>query len=284
MNKLIPFQTTRILTLPLLVSFLLFSFFARSQCDFISGIQYSGGTSEACACTWSVGLLTSCSWGNCSSANQAECEIDCVGSWFQGAGNAGLVTCSTILPVGLVDFYGHADGDKIDLYWITESETNNDRFDVYHSTNLNDFEFMASVDGAGNSTEERKYRFIHNKPAAGTHYYKLVQVDFNGNQQESNIVSIDFKMQSETDNIFSQPFPNPANEQFFFSYNGNESDKELQVKMINMSGEIVLENSMDHSYSFMNMEIDISKVPDGIYFVHFTQGSTHEKKRLVVIH
>lgn len=284
MKKSNTFQTTRITTLPLLVIILFIPFFASSQCDFISGTQYSGGTTEACACTWSVGFLTNCSWGNCSSANQAECEIDCVGSWFQGAGNAGLVTCSTILPVGLVDFYGHADGNKIDLFWITESETNNDRFDVYHSINLNDFEFMASVDGAGNSTEERKYRFIHNNPEVGTHYYKIVQVDFNGTQEETNVISIDYKMTINEENYFSNPFPNPANEQFFFSFSGYETDQELVVQLTGMSGEIVLTKLFDHAYNFMNMTIDITEVPEGMYFVDFTQGSTVEKKRLVVIH
>lgn len=284
MKKSNTFQSTRIRTLPLLGFILLISFFSRSQCGLISGTQYSGGSSEACACTWTLGFITNCSWGNCSVANQAQCEIDCSGTWFLGSGNAGLVTCSTILPVGLVDFYGHAEGEKIELFWITETETNNDRFDIYHSTNLTDFEFMTSVDGAGNSTEERKYRFIHNDPEVGTHYYKIVQVDFNGTQEETNVISIDYKLNVDTELNFSNPFPNPANEQFFFSFLGSETDRELVVQLISMSGEIVLNKVYNHAYNFMNMNIDITEVPDGMYFVDFTQGSSHEMKRLVVIH
>jgi hypothetical protein len=100
-----------------------------------------------------------------------------------------LVNSTTPLPVELLNFSASCLDDKIKLLWSTASETNNDYFSVDRSLDNNSWEFVTRVNGAGNSNSIINYAayddfpyvqtLLGNKPA----YYRMKQVDFNGNSK-----------------------------------------------------------------------------------------------------
>ncbi|MBO6763039.1 MAG: hypothetical protein JJ909_18945, partial [Roseivirga sp.] len=53
------------------------------------------------------------------------------------------------------------------------------------------------LDGAGNSSSILKYRFIDRQPFTGRSYYRLKQVDYNGNHTYSPIEGVLIKSQFE---------------------------------------------------------------------------------------
>jgi len=97
---------------------------------------------------------------------------------------------NTPLPVELVSFTGEANDTGNLLRWTTLSETNNDRFEVERSGGGNDFMKVGQVAGRGNANAAYTYEFID--PVAGSRnfYYRLRQVDFDGDQSLSNIILI----------------------------------------------------------------------------------------------
>jgi hypothetical protein len=86
---------------------------------------------------------------------------------------------STTLPVSLTSFTGNAVDNGILLNWKTVSEKNNERFDLFRSTDGNDFAYVGTR--SGNNSSGNLYNFIDRDPSAGANYYKLLQVDFDGN-------------------------------------------------------------------------------------------------------
>ena len=281
MKKFNFFHTTRLVLLPLIIYFQ--SNCLIAQCDFIDGVQYSGGSSQACACQWVSSSIVHCSWGNCSVANQSECQVDCAGDWFLGSANAGAVFCSiVILPTGVEDFYGYSSKSDIELFWITSSEVNNDRFEVYHSSDLNSFEKLTEVEGVGNSDEETKYRFVHRDAEKGIHYYQLTQVDFNGTESVTNIVSIEHNGGLEAISQFSEVYPNPASDVCYFSYYGSETTTPTHISMFNLSGELLQEETLESIHSYMGIPISLEGLEKGVYVIRLIQGTHTEIKRVSV--
>lgn len=104
------------------------------------------------------------------------------------------VSCVTNpLPITLLNFSAEKQSDKTFIQWATSSETNNDYFDVEHSIDGVNFNKIHTEKGAGNSNQTLNYQCNHNNPINGYNYYRLKQVDFDGNYTFSNINVVKFE-------------------------------------------------------------------------------------------
>lgn len=105
---------------------------------------------------------------------------------YSSSGNCNTVPIFPV-PIDLVYFDADCIGDKVELKWITLSESNNDYFSVESSYNAMDFFTVARIDGAGNSNERLDYRIVLDDPA---NYYRLKQTDFDGKFSFSSVKSV----------------------------------------------------------------------------------------------
>ena len=103
-----------------------------------------------------------------------------------------LANAGNILPTELITFIGSSKIKTIDLHWATASETNNDYFAIEKSTNEVDFEETSQVDGKGTTTSTSNYNWTDQSPKDGLNYYRLRQVDYNGDKSYSEIIVIEF--------------------------------------------------------------------------------------------
>ena len=95
-----------------------------------------------------------------------------------------------LLPVELVSFTGEAILGQSHLNWRTASERNNDHFRLLRSSDLDSWEEIARIPGAGNSQTERDYSAVDGTPVTGINYYVLVQVDVDGAETRSPVVAV----------------------------------------------------------------------------------------------
>lgn len=96
---------------------------------------------------------------------------------------------NNVLPIELMNLRAVSRGSTIDVVWETASETNNDFFELFHSSDGISYKSIAQLTGAGNSTQTKTYAFTHTHPNQGINYYYLKQTDFDGTTTNSHIVS-----------------------------------------------------------------------------------------------
>ena len=96
------------------------------------------------------------------------------------------------LPVTLVNFSIQPNPTSATLTWATATELNSDYFMVERSNHVSNFESIASVAAAGNSTEINEYSYTDERPLPGKNYYRLKQVDFDGKYSFSPVVTATF--------------------------------------------------------------------------------------------
>ena len=111
--------------------------------------------------------------------------------------NKGQVTTlpQGVLPVDLSYFYGKQIDDFIVIKFGTESETNNDKFNLERIAQGEDWAVIGEVKGHGTSVINKDYRIADLNPNLGVNYYRLKQIDFNGSYEYSDVISIDFKQE-----------------------------------------------------------------------------------------
>ena len=138
--------------------------------------------------------------------------------------NTASTNCAIVLPITLTSFNGNNIGNKNILNWTTSSEINNDYFSIEDSKNSIDFNEIGRVIGAGNSNQLLTYKFEDEQPLADVTYYRLKQVDFDGQFEYSKIIAIK-TAKDFTVNIY----PNPSKKDLYFDIS---STKEETVTII----------------------------------------------------
>ena len=98
------------------------------------------------------------------------------------------------LPVDLLQWTGEAFNKYNRLYWKTASEDNNSHFLIMHSTDGSSWRKLEEIEGHGSTSEEKSYTTDHENPPSGINYYKLIQVDYDGTEEEYNVIGINNKV------------------------------------------------------------------------------------------
>ena len=188
-------------------------------------------------------------------------------------------SCPLVLPIELVSFNGNCiEPNEVRLNWVTASETNNDYFTIERSSDGKVFESIGIVPGAGNSSSTLTYLFTDDSPLIEINYYRLKQTDFNGVFEYSKTIATPCK----NDDVSSNIFPNPAQNQLTFTYNNTQKSTDiLSLYITNSLGEMIIQNTYKYE-SFIKENLDISILSNGVYHVIFTTNTTKEVHKLVV--
>ncbi len=93
------------------------------------------------------------------------------------------------LPVELIDLHAKVFDHGILISWSTLTEINNSHFVIERTSGSRSFEPIGEVSGKGTSTEKTDYSFWDENPLPGVNFYRLRQVDMDGKESLSNVVS-----------------------------------------------------------------------------------------------
>jgi hypothetical protein len=139
-------------------------------------------------------------------------ESEGSGTIFGGPNNqtGPYVFGGTSLPIELLYFSRDLYDDCVVLYWATASESNNDYFIVDKSVTGYDWKVISIVDGSLNSSNIKQYSYKdYDIYTNGIFYYRLTQVDINGDREIFDIISVfinnrKLKKISKVNNILGQ--------------------------------------------------------------------------------
>lgn len=101
------------------------------------------------------------------------------------------------LPINLISFNVTTQNNINTLMWVTASEHNNDYFTLERTSNGEDFEIIANIDGAGNSNEMNEYTVIDPITTPSINYYRLKQTDYDGKFIYSDLISMDNRIRAK---------------------------------------------------------------------------------------
>jgi len=141
-----------------------------------------------------------------------------------------------ILPVSLTRFTASCNNEKVELSWETASETNNDYFEIERSYDGLYWYYIGRIIGAGNSNEQIDYNFI-DKDINGdkTVYYRLKQVDYDGQSSYSESITSNCKNQHQL-SVYVYPDLNNKKTTIYFS---QMTTSEYNLDIINNLGIVV---------------------------------------------
>jgi hypothetical protein len=193
-----------------------------------------------------------------------------------------LLNNTVALPVELVSFDVNKINDaQAKLDWSTAWETNNRGFEIERSTNGVYWTNIGFVAGNGNSNQLLHYTFPTSLAGINSTsvYYRLKQVDFNGNFQYSPVrVTRLNAAVSGAEEIY----PNPVINKFSIKLSAAEAGETVKVTILDMTGKIVLASEqviVEVDNFTLNMNVDNLK--KGNYIVNISSVTTSHNVKLV---
>jgi hypothetical protein len=171
------------------------------------------------------------------------------------------------LPVELLAFDAIVCEKEVCLSWSTASEQNASHFLVEVSTDGVEYRLVDSVIAVGNSSVQQAYASKDFSPSPGLNYYRLVQVDRNGEATTYGPIGLDFSSDARW-NVFPNPTSDGA-----VQLSGVSPGSLIQVT--DLSGRLV------YSFTWNNTSMALP-LHGGIYLVHVVDSKGKSTRRLVV--
>lgn len=188
-------------------------------------------------------------------------------------------SCGSIMPIGsyspaplpieLINFSLRSNESSVDLDWSTASEQDNAYFQLERAGADRNFEVLAKIDGALNSSNINTYAYTDASPLSGLNYYRLVQVDLDGTMHYHNTLSYQQSGKGEL-----TVYPNPAKDQLMV---GTADMIGGTLELCDLSGRIIQTKIITGKLS----ELSIDALQSGMYILSVEYNGIRFNDRFV---
>jgi hypothetical protein len=175
------------------------------------------------------------------------------------------------LPVELLIFNGESINGINHLKWATATETNNDHFEIQRSRNGREFTTISTMPGAGNSTAQHQYATADAISPLGISYYRLRQVDYDGHDSYSEIISVKNSYGSGL-NIESY-----NNGTLYVNYKSG-CNQNVLLRLIDMQGKLIHSEEISFTKGINQFTMNTPELGNGIYLLEALDQSMNSSK------
>lgn len=186
---------------------------------------------------------------------------------------------TNVLPVELTSFSAAINAQNVALNWTTSTEINNHGFDVQRSIDGDVFKTLTFVTGNGTTSETQYYSYVDdNLQQKQTYYYRLKQMDFDGQFEFSEVIAatVDFANES-----YTKLYPNPSTGATRLRYTAS-TVAELTITLYNATGQKLSREIRGVSEGRNNLDFDFSSLSKGTYFLQLESGNNREQQKLII--
>ncbi|WBA43575.1 T9SS type A sorting domain-containing protein [Hymenobacter canadensis] len=175
------------------------------------------------------------------------------------------------LPVELKSFTAQLRNGQVNLNWVTASEKNNKGFEVQRSQDAREFSTILFKQGNGTTSARSNYDAVDARPLAGLSYYRLKQIDTDGQFSYSPVVTV--KSAGLTEASF---YPNPTSGKLTVALPQATTAEGLRVRISDLTGRVLREQTLP-----VTGELDLTTLPAGTYVVTVGTGDQQVTRKVV---
>jgi hypothetical protein len=187
------------------------------------------------------------------------------------------------LPVALSSFEAVKEGStNVGLYWNTASEIRSSHFILERALEYGKFEAIDKVKAAGNSNRMISYQYKDANVAevlnTNTVFYRLKMVDLDGTFEYSQVRTVRFGDDTETDITV---FPVPFNNEISIFIAASEARKG-NIEVVNVMGSVCYKSSYTIKAGGDKVSLtELSNLPAGVYMVRIQMNNEWVVRKVI---
>jgi hypothetical protein len=136
------------------------------------------------------------------------------------------------LPVEFLNINARQKGSGVSVIWSTSQEFNSSRFDIEKSADGNtNWSIVSSISAAGNSSTVKNYNAYDASPLNGVNFYRIKQVDKDGNFKYSKTVLVKLNLVKTGVSVLTNPFHNSLTIDF-----SSATEQVVSARLIDITG------------------------------------------------
>ena len=194
--------------------------------------------------------------------------------------DAGLTT-EEIQPFSLMSFEVNTLNDcKSALTWTIVNSFTKDHFDIQRSADGRLFEDLAAMDVMETSIGPNLYSFIDHESPSGA-YYRLKIVDIDGSSIYSDVVKSLARRCADIEPDLTI-YPNPFKGQTTVEFDMPRFES-VELTIVDQIGTQVKTKVIDSHKGINRQDLDLTELPEGIYFLRFRVGHQLFNHKLVKV-
>jgi photosystem II stability/assembly factor-like uncharacterized protein len=190
------------------------------------------------------------------------------------------------LPVELTTFLATLSNNRVQLFWKTASELNNQGFEIQRKLENSEWVTIGFTKGQGTTTQNNSYEFSDNVTHinSGIVQYRLKQIDFNGDYEYSDIVEVQIAPAKFS---LQQNYPNPFNPSTKINWQSPVASWQT-LKVYDILGNEVAtlvneyRNAGSYEIAFNSSSIK-HYTSSGVYFYRLQVGNFVETKKMILL-
>jgi hypothetical protein len=192
-----------------------------------------------------------------------------------------ITTIPTVLPVSIGYFAANQAGSQIALEWTTTQDVQDvSRFEVESSGDGIVFDRIADVDASQHSSQQ-PFRYSDVNPRDGANYYRILQVNRNGELFTSTVVSAHYE---KTHSAFTLGAVSPgADGESYLAQYALDDNSSLQYQLLNAVGQTLQEGNLQGSTGRNELSLPLRSLDPGVYVLSMqTEKGDHQSVKFLV--
>jgi hypothetical protein len=186
---------------------------------------------------------------------------------------------SAILPIELLRFEvtKYSETSAL-LSWETASEKNSLGFEVFRSGDGENWEKIGFVASPRSASNGHRYTFVDEMPLQGDDYYRLKQLDHDGQESFSPVRHLYFDGESS---LAISLVPNPHSSNFTLRLRGAGQSATAQLQLVDALGRIVWQANEGLQQGSLSRRIETQHLQKGFYLLKIQVGEKQIVKRCI---
>lgn len=182
------------------------------------------------------------------------------------------------LPIKLKSINATCYNSKVQLHWVTATETNNNYFTIEKSTTGILFEPIATIAGAGNSIVDIEYTYTDNNTQTSQAYYRLKQTDYDGKYEYSIIFTTNCLVNSSSFE-FNKAYI--TNEGAVLLVANASQEETKTIILTNILGQTLFNAPHTFTQGYNQITLPTTYLAKGIYFITLTNTEGTSTKKII---
>lgn len=188
-----------------------------------------------------------------------------------------FANANSTLPVDILQFTASAKNEHSLLQWNVRNEDAIKNYVLERSTDNLNFTTIGTVPAYNSGDHNYSFTDFNAAQLAQTVYYRLKVIHADAVEKYTQSTAVKFGRKV---NGIVQLFPNPAQNKTSLLLNATV-DELVKLKIVDNTGRIVMTRSLQIIKGRNNVDLDISSLPSGFYYIEITGTQINEKTKLI---
>ncbi len=184
------------------------------------------------------------------------------------------------LPVELTTFDVTKNGNDAQLQWQTASETNNNYFGIERSLQGKVWDSLGYVNGNGTTSDVHNYNYTDiniNLLLAQVLYYRLKQVDINGNYVYSPVKELDL---GTVNNASLKAWYNAEEDRVYINYT-TSAEESFTMRLTDIQGKVISSEKAEAIAGLTQTSINMFGLTKGMYLLNVTNAAGMQTRKIM---